>query len=37
VTFENVKVPKDNIIHEIGKGHEIAFNILNLGRLYLKS
>lgn len=35
VTFDNVKVPKENIIHEIGKGHEIAFNILNLGRLKL--
>ena len=35
VTLENVLVPKENIIHEIGKGHEIAFNILNLGRLKL--
>jgi alkylation response protein AidB-like acyl-CoA dehydrogenase len=35
VKFENVKVPKDHLMHEIGKGHEIAFNILNLGRLKL--
>jgi alkylation response protein AidB-like acyl-CoA dehydrogenase len=35
VRLENVKVPVENIIHEIGKGHEIAFNILNLGRIKL--
>jgi alkylation response protein AidB-like acyl-CoA dehydrogenase len=35
VNFVNVSVPRHNIIHEIGKGHEIAFNILNLGRLKL--
>ncbi|TVR77570.1 MAG: acyl-CoA dehydrogenase [Chitinophagaceae bacterium] len=35
VFFENVKVPKENILGEIGKGHKIAFNILNIGRYKL--
>ena len=33
--FENCIVPKDNLLGEIGKGHIIAFNILNIGRLKL--
>jgi len=33
--FENCAVPKDNLLGEIGKGHIIAFNILNIGRLKL--
>lgn len=33
--FENCIVPKENILGEIGKGHIIAFNILNIGRLKL--
>lgn len=33
VIFENVKVPVENLLGEAGKGHKIAFNILNLGRL----
>ncbi|WP_106769333.1 acyl-CoA dehydrogenase family protein [Paenibacillus faecalis] len=33
--FEDVKVPKENVLGEIGKGHRIAFNILNLGRYKL--
>ena len=32
VFFENVKVPVDNLLGEIGKGHHIAFNVLNAGR-----
>jgi alkylation response protein AidB-like acyl-CoA dehydrogenase len=28
-------VPKENILGEVGKGHLIAFNILNLGRIKL--
>ena len=32
VFLENVKVPKENLLGEIGKGHLIAFNILNIGR-----
>ncbi len=33
--LDNVKVPKENLLGEIGRGHVIAFNILNLGRLKL--
>lgn len=33
--FEDAKVPAENVLGEIGKGHKIAFNILNLGRLKL--
>jgi alkylation response protein AidB-like acyl-CoA dehydrogenase len=35
VFFDNVKVPVENVLGEIGRGHIIAFNILNLGRLNL--
>ena len=35
VFFENVKVPKENVLGEIGKGHLIAFNVLNVGRFKL--
>ncbi len=35
VYFDNVKVPLENVLGEIGRGHIIAFNILNLGRLKL--
>jgi alkylation response protein AidB-like acyl-CoA dehydrogenase len=28
-------VPKENVLGEIGKGHKIAFNILNIGRFKL--
>ena len=33
--FDNVKVPKENQLYEIGKGHKIAFGILNIGRYKL--
>ena len=33
--FENCTIPKGNLLGEIGKGHIIAFNILNIGRLKL--
>lgn len=33
--FQDCKVPVENLLGEIGKGHRIAFNILNLGRLKL--
>jgi alkylation response protein AidB-like acyl-CoA dehydrogenase len=33
VYLDNVKVPVENVLGEIGRGHIIAFNILNLGRL----
>src|SRR5665213_514436 len=35
VYFDNVPVPVENVLGEIGRGHIIAFNILNLGRLKL--
>ncbi|MBK5293279.1 MAG: acyl-CoA dehydrogenase family protein [Acidobacteriia bacterium] len=35
VYLDHVKVPKENLLGEIGRGHIIAFNILNLGRLKL--
>ena len=35
--FQDCKVPVANVLGEIGKGHIIAFNILNIGRLKLLS
>ena len=35
VYLDNVKVPVENVLGEIGRGHVIAFNILNVGRLKL--
>jgi alkylation response protein AidB-like acyl-CoA dehydrogenase len=33
--LDNVPVPVENVLGEIGRGHIIAFNILNVGRLKL--
>ncbi len=33
--FQDCKVPVENVLGEIGRGHIIAFNILNVGRLKL--
>ncbi|PAD91419.1 acyl-CoA dehydrogenase family protein [Shouchella clausii] len=33
--LEDVAVPVDNVLGEIGRGHVIAFNILNIGRYKL--
>jgi alkylation response protein AidB-like acyl-CoA dehydrogenase len=33
--FEDCKVPAENLLGEAGRGHIIAFNILNIGRLKL--
>jgi alkylation response protein AidB-like acyl-CoA dehydrogenase len=33
--FQDAKVPVENLLGEAGKGHVIAFNILNIGRLKL--
>ena len=35
VYLDNVRVPVENVLGEIGKGYKIAFNILNIGRLKL--
>jgi butyryl-CoA dehydrogenase len=35
VFFENCPVPKENLLHEIGRGHIVAFNVLNSGRFSL--
>ncbi len=32
VILDNVKVPVENLLGEVGRGHKIAFNILNIGR-----
>jgi acyl-CoA dehydrogenase family protein 9 len=37
VYFDNVKVPKENILGELGKGFKIAMEVLNSGRLGLAS
>jgi alkylation response protein AidB-like acyl-CoA dehydrogenase len=37
VIFEDVKVPVENQLFEIGRGHIVAFNILNLGRYKLSA
>jgi alkylation response protein AidB-like acyl-CoA dehydrogenase len=33
--LDNVKVPVENVLGEVGKGHYVAFNILNIGRFKL--
>lgn len=33
VYFDNVTVPIENVLGEAGRGHIIAFNVLNIGRL----
>ncbi|MBI2246696.1 MAG: acyl-CoA dehydrogenase family protein [Armatimonadetes bacterium] len=33
--LENAKVPVENVLGEIGQGHKVAFNILNVGRFKL--
>ena len=35
VIFQDVKVPADAVLGEIGKGHKVAFNVLNFGRFKL--
>lgn len=37
IFFTDVQVPAENVLGEIGKGHRIAFNILNVGRLKLSA
>ena len=35
IFFENCQVPRENLLHEIGRGHIVAFNTLNAGRFTL--
>ena len=35
VLLQNVRVPRDNVLGEVGKGHKVAFNVLNFGRFKL--
>ncbi|WP_027715226.1 acyl-CoA dehydrogenase family protein [Desulfuromonas sp. TF] len=35
VLLQDVRVPVENLLGEAGKGHKIAFNVLNIGRLKL--
>jgi butyryl-CoA dehydrogenase len=35
IFFENCAIPKENLLHEIGRGHIVAFNVLNAGRFSL--
>jgi alkylation response protein AidB-like acyl-CoA dehydrogenase len=33
--LQDAKVPADNVLGEVGKGHKVAFNVLNYGRFKL--
>src|SRR5262245_17088008 len=33
IIMQDAKIPKDRLLGEIGKGHQIAFNVLNFGRI----
>ncbi len=35
VILQDVKVPAGNVLGEVGKGHKVAFNVLNFGRFKL--
>ena len=35
IFFENAPIPKENLLHEAGRGHIVAFNTLNVGRFSL--
>ncbi|MFH0750727.1 MAG: acyl-CoA dehydrogenase family protein [Chloroflexota bacterium] len=35
VTLDGVRVPAENVLGEIGKGHRVAYNVLNVGRFKL--
>lgn len=35
IFFENAQIPRENLLHEIGRGRIVAFNTLNAGRFSL--
>ncbi len=35
VILDDVRVPVENVLGEVGRGHKIAFNVLNIGRFKL--
>ena len=35
IILDNAKVPVENLLYEVGKGHKVAFDILNIGRFKL--
>lgn len=35
LVLEGARVPKENLLHKVGKGHQVAFNALNIGRFKL--
>ena len=35
LSLDNVKVPVENLVGEVGRGHKVALNVLNLGRFKL--
>jgi alkylation response protein AidB-like acyl-CoA dehydrogenase len=35
LVLENAVIPGENLVHEVGKGHHVALNALNIGRLKL--
>jgi alkylation response protein AidB-like acyl-CoA dehydrogenase len=35
IIFQDVPVPAENVLGEVGKGHKVAFNVLNFGRFKL--
>src|SRR5207248_8087695 len=35
LVLQEVRVPAENLLGEIGKGHKVAFNVLNFGRFKL--
>ena len=35
IFFDSVKVPVENLLFEVGKGHVVMFNVLNIGRFKL--
>ncbi len=37
LVLENAEVPVENVLHQVGLGHHVAFNALNIGRFKLAS